>query len=99
LQLDVVRARAGIHALVVVVDGDRERFCPFLTDHVLIEDVIDLFGLRDVPEPNVFVDVLVQLFFDDFVAKLDALVADVNPGPAINFRTCSCDLPQKLHFS
>ncbi len=21
------------------------------------------------------------------------------PGPAINLRTCSCDLPQKLHFS
>ena len=73
--------RAGVDALVVVVDRDRERLLgPLLTDHILVEDVVDLFGLRNVPQPEVLVDVLVELFFDDLVAELDALVADVDAG-------------------
>ena len=72
---------AGVDALVVVVDRDRERLLgALLTDHILVEDVIDLFGLGDVPEPEVLVDVLVELFFDDLVAELDALIANVDAG-------------------
>ena len=81
LQLDLVGRRAGVDPLVVVVDRDRQRLLrALLTDHVLVEDVIDLFGLRDVPKPEILVDVLVELFFDDLVAELDALVADVDAG-------------------
>ena len=65
----------------MVVDRNRERLLgAFLTDHILVEDVIDLFGLRNVPQPQVLVDVLVELFFDDLVAELDALIADVDAG-------------------
>ena len=72
---------AGVDALVVVVDRDRERLLgALLTDHVLVEDVIDLFRLGDVAKPQVLVDVLVELFFDDLVAELDTLVADVDAG-------------------
>jgi hypothetical protein len=63
----------------VVVDGDRERFLgALLSDHVLIEDVVDFLRLRNVPQPQVLVDVLVELFLDDLVAELDTLVADVD---------------------
>jgi hypothetical protein len=49
-----------------------------LPDHVLVEDVIDLFRLRDIPQPEILIDVLVELFFDDLVAELDTLIANVN---------------------
>ena len=91
--------RAGVDALVVIVDGDRQRLLgALLTDHVLVEDVVDLFGLRDVAQAQVLVDVLVELFLDDLVAELDALVANVDararrsvcaPAPAIFRRSCT----------
>jgi hypothetical protein len=40
-----------------------------------------------------------ELLVDDLVAEIDALVADVDAGPAISFLTCRCDLPQKLQSS
>ena len=86
LQLDVVGGAAGVDPLVVVVDRDRQRFLgALLPDHILVEDVIDLFGLRDVPQPQVLIDVLVELFFDDLVAELDALIANVNAGTGDQF--------------
>src|SRR5215469_10597608 len=82
MQLDVVVARArlrGVDALVMVVHGDRERFLrAVLADDVLVQDVVDLFRLRDIAKPEILIDVLVELFFDDLVAELDALVADVD---------------------
>src|SRR6185312_15051611 len=81
LQLDVVGGAAGVDALVVVVHGDGERLLrALLTDHVLIEDVIDLFGFRNIPKPQILVDVLIELFLDDLVAELDTLVANVDTG-------------------
>ena len=83
-----LRGRAGLlgvlgaHALVVVVDGDGERALGgLLSHHVLLEEVEDLprrgqrglllgGGLRGL-----------DLLGDDLVAQLDALLADVHPGP------------------
>ncbi len=86
LQLDVVGRAADVDALVVVVDRDRERLLgALLTDHVLVEDVVDLFRLGNVAQPQVLVDVLVELFLDDLVAELDALVANVDAGAGDQF--------------
>ena len=76
----------AVDALVVVVDRDRQRLLgALLTDHVLVEDVIDFFGLGNVSEPEILVDVLVELFLDDLVAELDALVANVDAGAGDQF--------------
>ena len=78
LQLDVVLV--GLHhldALVVVVDGDRQRpLGLLLADDVLVQDVVDLARLGEV------LDVEArrggELLVDDLVAEIDALVADVD---------------------
>jgi hypothetical protein len=44
----------------------------------LVEDLVELFGLGDLPQPDVLIDVLVKLFHDNLVAERDALVADVH---------------------
>ena len=78
LQLDVrVVGLHHLHALVVVVDRDRERALGLLlADDVLVEDAVDLLRLRQV------VDVegrrSGELLVDDLVAEIDALVADVD---------------------
>jgi hypothetical protein len=81
LQLEVLVL--GLHhldALVVVVDGDRERaLSRVLADHVLLEDGVDLLRLRQVLE--VERGRAGQLLVDDLVAEIDALVADVDAGP------------------
>src|SRR6185436_17833681 len=70
---------AGLNALVVVVDRDRERpLGRLLADDVLLEEVVDLLGLRQLVELQV--RGLGELFLDDLVAEVDALVADVDPG-------------------
>jgi hypothetical protein len=77
---------ARVDAFVVIVDGDRQRFLrALLADHVLVEDVIDLFRLRNVAKPEVLIDVLVELFLDDLVAELDTLIANVNARPGDQF--------------
>jgi hypothetical protein len=43
--------------------------------------VVDLFGLGNVAQAEVLVDVFVELFLDDLVTELDALVANINSGP------------------
>ena len=78
LQLDVrVAGHHHLHALVVVVDGDRQRALGgVLADDVLVEHVVDLARLGQV------LDVerrrRGELLVDDLVAEVDALVADVD---------------------
>src|SRR5688572_4729333 len=80
LQLDVAVIVAGLDALVVVVNGHRQDLLgALLTDHVLIEDGLDLGRLgKGADLPRLF---LFPLLGDDVVAELDALVADVDGGP------------------
>jgi len=62
LQFDFVPNSPGVDSLVVVVDRNGERFFrALLTDHILVEDVIDFFRLRNVPQPQVLVNVLIEL--------------------------------------
>ncbi len=77
--LDVVlRPRATrtthLQALVVVVDRDGQRLLrALLADDVLVQDLLDLVRLRElVPRP---LGAVFQLFPNDVVAELDALVA------------------------
>src|SRR3712207_3377241 len=73
------RSIARLHPLVVVVDRDRQRTLGLvLADHVLLQEVVDLLGLRQLVELQV--RGLRELFLDDLVAEVDALVADVDPG-------------------
>ncbi len=80
LQLDVgVAVAVGLHALVVVVDRDGEDLLRLLlADHVVVQVLVDLTRLRELVELHF--RALRQLFFDDLVAEIDALVADVDAG-------------------
>ena len=80
LQLDVgVLGLHHLHALVVVVDRHGERALRVvLPDDVLVEDPVDLTGLRQVLEIERRRSG--ELLVDDLVAEVDALVADVDPG-------------------
>jgi hypothetical protein len=81
LELDVARGgRPDLDPLVVVVDRDRQDLLGVvLADHVVVEEVVDLLGLGQLVELEL--GGLRQLLFDDLVAEVDALVADVHPGP------------------
>src|SRR3712207_9116642 len=48
-----------------------------LADDVLLEEVVDLLGLRQLVELQV--RRLRELLLDDLVAEVDALIADVHP--------------------
>ncbi len=75
-----------VNPLVVIVDRHGERFFgPLLPDHVLIEDVIDLFGFGNIAQPQSLVDVFVELFFDDLVTELDTFIANVHARPGDEF--------------
>ncbi len=68
---------AGLDALVVVVDGDREGpLGRLLADDVLLEEVEDLLRLRQLDHGDL--GGLGELLLDDLVAEIDALVADVD---------------------
>src|SRR5690606_28605161 len=72
---------SGADALVVVVDGDRERALGgLLTDHVLLEEGEDLLRLRQVELARGFFARFGEALLDDLVAQLDAFVADVDAG-------------------
>jgi hypothetical protein len=91
LQLDVVAGRLRVDALVVVVHRHGEDLLrAVLPHHVLVEDRLDLRGLRQrrAGLQRVFA---VYLLRDDVVAQPDALVADVDRGPAMSFLTSFCD--------
>ncbi len=78
LQLDVgIAVRADLHTLVVVVDRDREDLLRLLlADDVVVQVLVDLARLRELVEADL--GALRELFFDDLVAEIDALVADVD---------------------
>ncbi len=68
---------AGLDALVVVVDGHGERPLGLvLADHVAVEELEDLGGLGELVEAELAR--LGEFLFDDLVAEVDALVADVD---------------------
>src|SRR3954451_11984576 len=82
-QLHAVVAAAplttGLDPLVVVVDRHGERALGLvLADDVLLEEVVDLLGLRQLVELEV--RRLRELLLDDLVAEVDALIADVHTG-------------------
>ena len=73
------RVRADLHALVVVVDGDREDLLRLLlTDDVVVQELVDLTRLGQLVEAEL--GGLGELLLDDLVAEIDALVADVDAG-------------------
>ena len=70
---------AGLDALVVVVDGDGQRpLGGVLPDDVALEEFADLGGLGQFVEFDVVG--VGEFLFDDLVAQVDALVADVDAG-------------------
>jgi hypothetical protein len=82
-QLDGFTTGAGsarglcLDALVVVVDGHGERLLrPVLPDHVGVQELADLHGLGKLFPLDLAR--LGQLFLDDLVAQVDALIADVD---------------------
>src|SRR5262249_31877856 len=77
-ELDIgIVVRARVDALVVPVDSDRQdRLGVLLADHVVIEEGGDLLGLGQFVELDL--RRFGQLLFDDVVAEVDALVADVD---------------------
>src|SRR5690606_23566205 len=100
LQLDAVvrTARpalaglAGVDALVVVVDRDREDLLgEVLPDHVLVEEGLDLRGRGQGHLGAPLVPLV--LLRDDVVAQLDALVADVDGGPGDQLADLALRLP------
>jgi hypothetical protein len=81
-----------LHALVVVVDGDRERpLGGVLADDVLVEDLVDLprLGQRVELEGRR----RRQLLVDDLIAEIDALVADVDAGAGDQLLDLTLGLP------
>jgi hypothetical protein len=82
----------------VVVDGHRESLLgDVLADDVLVQELADLHRLGQLVPLEV--GALGELLLDDLVAEVDALVADVDAGPAMSFLTCFWLLPQKEHLS
>jgi hypothetical protein len=74
---------AGANALVVVIDGNRERLLGcLLADDVLPQERVDLLGLRQVEFARRLFARLGETFFDDLVAEFYALVTDVHAGPS-----------------
>src|SRR3954452_6489375 len=91
LELDLALVTAHLHALVVVVDGDRQRpLRLLLRDDVLVQRRVDLLRARQVVEVERARGR--QLLVDDLVAEIDALVADVDPGACDQL----LDLPLRL---
>ena len=77
LQLHVVGTDAGVDTLIVIVHGHRQGFFGrLLADYVLVQDFLNLLRSGYVAEFDI--NFIVHLFFNDLVAQLDALVANVN---------------------
>ena len=70
----------------MVVNGYRKG--PFglcLTDYVLFKERKNFFGFWQVDVFEDLVDTLSELFVDDFIAKLDTFVANVNAWSGYEF--------------
>ncbi len=79
LELDLVDLVAGVDALVVVVDRDRQDLLgALLADHVLVEGVLDLARVRQLGRGILGPGGLEELLLDDLLAQVDALVTDVD---------------------
>lgn len=77
LELDISLEIARANPLVVVVHRHRELFLGvFLANHVVVEVRLDLCRLRKLGERHLFSRR--ELFGDDLVAEIDALVAYVD---------------------
>jgi hypothetical protein len=72
---------AGPDALVVVIHSNgKGALGGVLTDHVFLEEFVDLTRLGQVKFAGCFFASLGETLFDDLVAELDAFVADVYAG-------------------
>src|SRR6185437_3503165 len=87
-------AGAGLQPLVMVVDRDREHlFGALLADHVLVEDLLDLVRLRQLVAGAL--GAVLELFPDDVVAELDALVTNEYGRPRDELADLVLALPAK----
>src|SRR5256886_632546 len=83
---------AGLQALVVIVDRDREHLLgALLADDVLVENLLDFVGLGELVA-RAFGAVL-ELLTDDVVAQLDAFVAHEHRGAGDQFADLVLTLP------
>ena len=83
---------AGLDPLVVVVDRDRQRpLGGVLPDDVSLEELPDLSGLGQFVELDVVG--VGEFLFDDLVAQIDALIADVHTGASNEFLDLLLALP------
>jgi len=79
----------------VVVDSHRQDLLgTLLTNDVLVENAADFLRRRELVRAALGLCFL-DLFTNDVIAQVDALVADEKEGPAINLRTSCWLLPQK----
>ncbi len=63
----------------MVVDGDGEDLLgAILTDDVLIQTLVKFFGRQHLADSRIVLLNRLVFFFDNFPAKLDALIADVD---------------------
>src|SRR5699024_8945629 len=84
---------------VVVVDRYSERALRgILTDHVLLEEREDLTRLRQLEVGDRAAAGLGHALFDDLVAQLDALVADVHTGAGDELLDLLLTLPTERAF-
>jgi hypothetical protein len=68
---------SGTKSFVVVVNGNRKSALSLvLTNYILFEESENLFRLRKFDIFKSFLNALTKLFFDDFVAEFNALVAN-----------------------
>jgi hypothetical protein len=81
LDLVVLTLALGVQALVVVVDRDRQGLLrALLTDHVVVQDVVDFLRLWQLAA-GLCRGPLLHLLADDVVAQFHALVADIDRRP------------------
>ncbi len=79
LQFDPVHFGAGGKAFVMIMHRHRNNaFRSFLAHHILVQEVLDLLGRRHVYRATALFTRAV--FSNDFIAKFDALIADVHIG-------------------
>ena len=83
VQFELVVRRAGRHALVVVVDGNRDDlFGAVLANHVVAEQLKQPFRRWDASRHRVWTGCARLLLINDVAAQVHALVADVDAGRA-----------------